>query len=1030
MTVIAENSKDDSSVRVALRVRPQSAAEKIDMCRVCTTVLDDSPQIVLGKDKSFTYDYVFDTGSHQDEIYSDIASGLIEGCFDGYNATILAYGQTGSGKTYTMGTAFDVSSSHGPEQLYNEDIIDLIDIESKGKKVIKIHEDSNGVIYTTGVVMRTASSEKDIMKLLEDGALSRTTASTNMNATSSRSHAIFTVHLKHHRMVKVDESSEDNENQSGEEFETLTAKFNFVDLAGSERLKRTGATGDRAKEGISINQGLLSLGNVISALGDSTKRGCHVPYRDSKLTRLLQDSLGGNSRTVMIACVSPSDRDFMETLNTLKYANRARNIKNKVVVNQDKASKQIAALRNEIQSLQIELLEYKQGKRVADEVGGDHMSDVYHENTMLNSENENLRLRIKALQETINAQTQQISELKASVVLGSFKGEADIEALIVGYVKEIEELSNKLIQSEAMSSAAVKRARAISRVAMSPGEPEEETMSIIELAKLDLKKDKKRMKRGKHKHHHSPTTKEDHEEDKNTNKDENENEKELAKHDEEALREDIADLSTEITIKQKLVEELEHSQKRLTVLKHQYEEKMTLLETKIKETEQERDKVLKNIGTIDSKAAEKAKEIRVKYEKKLASMQKELSKLQSAKREHSRLVKAKEQNEQQLKTLRNELGDLKKIKVKLMRQMRDEVSKAKQREGKFSTQLEAMIKENRKRDIQIKHLKQEQKQKDLILKRKQEEACDRRKNRLLNRRKSINYAAFVMRVGFSQLNSMRKQIKPVSGTVGMRKKQEVEKTSKVQTAQNGPTTRDEPRKRVAANLKSPQRNPNQKPPIANQQKSPAVSRNAKKKWEMLERKTNDILLKMRTIANMENDMERWLQDRDRISKQIEGCQRKKEEAIRMKRDESLILEYTDQYEALTAQMDYIQENITESQSTIMEMEDIGEMINSSEIMRGCSLSEARYMLEHFYGKSVELGQELANKDAAYKELEMRLEAMEQHCEVQQQLLQHVFVEKHFGEAGGDDEYSANNPDDIMSENGLEVLPHLRRVSNK
>ena len=112
--------------------------------------------------------------------------------------------------------------------------------------------------------------------------------------------------------------------------EVLTAKFHFVDLAGSERLKRTGATGERAKEGISINCGLLALGNVISALGDKAKRGGHVPYRDSKLTRLLQDSLGGNSCTLMIACVSPSDQDFMETLNTLMYANRAKNIKNKV----------------------------------------------------------------------------------------------------------------------------------------------------------------------------------------------------------------------------------------------------------------------------------------------------------------------------------------------------------------------------------------------------------------------------------------------------------------------------------------------------------------------------------------------------------------------------------------------------------------------------------------------------------------------------------------------------------------------------
>jgi len=140
----------------------------------------------------------------------------------------------------------------------------------------------------------------------------------------------------------------------------LSAKFHFVDLAGSERLKRTGAVGERAKEGISINCGLLALGNVISALGDTSRKVLHVPYRDSKLTRLLQDSLGGNSRTIMIACISPCDRDFVETLNTLKYANRARNIKNKLTVNQDKSSRIISSLREAILRLETELQDYKQ----------------------------------------------------------------------------------------------------------------------------------------------------------------------------------------------------------------------------------------------------------------------------------------------------------------------------------------------------------------------------------------------------------------------------------------------------------------------------------------------------------------------------------------------------------------------------------------------------------------------------------------------------------------------------------------------
>lgn len=258
--------------------------------------------------------------------------------------------------------------------------------------------------------------------------------------------------------MKIDapESNGISDGESYNEFETLTAKFHFVDLAGSERLKRTGATGDRAKEGISINCGLLALGNVISALGDKTKRALHVPYRDSKLTRLLQDSLGGNSQTVMIACVSPSDRDFMETLSTLKYANRARNIKNKVTINQDTSSRTIMSLRREIQQLQLELVEYRQGRRI---VGEDGVNDTWHENQMLNTELQSLRLRVKALSETIEALRTKNALLLAEKAAaqwitgasnGDGNGATDITNLIQGYLEEIEELKARLLESEAM----------------------------------------------------------------------------------------------------------------------------------------------------------------------------------------------------------------------------------------------------------------------------------------------------------------------------------------------------------------------------------------------------------------------------------------------------------------------------------------------------------------------------------------------------------------------------------------------------
>ena len=304
-----------------------------------------------------------------------------------------------------------------------------------------------------------------------------------MNDQSSRSHAIFTLYVQQQRTSRAanpfgpDTEALDNNHTSngGDDFEMLTAKFHFVDLAGSERLKRTGATGERAKEGISINCGLLALGNVISALGDETRKSSHVPYRDSKLTRLLQDSLGGNSRTLMIACVSPSDRDFMETLNTMKYANRARNIKNKVTANQDKTSRTIMVLRQEIQNLQLELMEYRQGKRVVGSDGEEGLNDMFHENQMLNKETQNLRTRVKAMQETIDVLTAKNAQLLAEREVGNWiggdnsEGDKDITNMISNYMKEIEELRTKLCESEKLCEQLRKENTKVKRLSANLG---------------------------------------------------------------------------------------------------------------------------------------------------------------------------------------------------------------------------------------------------------------------------------------------------------------------------------------------------------------------------------------------------------------------------------------------------------------------------------------------------------------------------------------------------------------------------------
>ncbi|KAI8391125.1 uncharacterized protein BYT42DRAFT_555709 [Radiomyces spectabilis] len=309
---------------------------------------------------------------------------LLNKFVSGYNSTILAYGQTGSGKTYSMGIGLETiaeegivprfiyglfdkiqqltSSTHTFQvavsfvELYHEDLIDLLSPNRKEGVNLSIREDCQGNICWMGVREELVQNPDELFGLLQKGSIARTTASTDMNRTSSRSHAIFSVILKQtvqEAEHNVDDGSNvdptivspvisnimsDNKVPASDATiitRQITSKFHFVDLAGSERLKRTNAVGDRAKEGISINSGLLALGNVISALGDPSRRVSHIPYRDSKLTRLLQDSLGGNSQTLMLACLSPAVINFPETLNTLKYANRARNIRNRVVVNQD-----------------------------------------------------------------------------------------------------------------------------------------------------------------------------------------------------------------------------------------------------------------------------------------------------------------------------------------------------------------------------------------------------------------------------------------------------------------------------------------------------------------------------------------------------------------------------------------------------------------------------------------------------------------------------------------------------------------------
>ncbi|KAI9298864.1 kinesin-domain-containing protein [Neoconidiobolus thromboides FSU 785] len=400
---------DSCPVRVALRVRPLSNKENSEGSVSCVSFIPNSSQIVVGSDRSFTFDYVFSPETEQETVYRSSAQPLVDKLMDGFNTTIFAYGQTGSGKTFSMGTSVDYSDA--PEnqgivpravhnifeiirarhkesshykcevlitflELYNEELIDLLapnptPSRPSGSRPNSYHsvkgptirEDPQGGIYWKGVTEVVVEDPNEVLDYLYKGLIGRTTASTEMNATSSRSHAIFSITIKQD-IEEEEVFTNDNETEVMSEnldnapiVKHLVSKFHFVDLAGSERLKRTQAIGGRAKEGISINAGLLALGNVISALGDETRKSSHIPYRDSKLTRLLQDSIGGNSQTLMLACISPSDSNFLETLNTLKYANRARNIKNRVQVNSgvSNPTEEINRLKNEVNKLRMQL---------------------------------------------------------------------------------------------------------------------------------------------------------------------------------------------------------------------------------------------------------------------------------------------------------------------------------------------------------------------------------------------------------------------------------------------------------------------------------------------------------------------------------------------------------------------------------------------------------------------------------------------------------------------------------------------------
>ncbi|XP_048147120.1 kinesin-like protein KIF27 isoform X3 [Corvus hawaiiensis] len=400
---------EEIPVKVAVRVRPLLSKEILHNHQVCVRLVPNAKQVIIGKDHVFTFDFVFGKNSTQEEVYAVCIKPLLVSLTEGYNATVFAYGQTGSGKTYTIGgdhiasVSVDergiipraiqelfqhISEHHNINfhvkvsyiEVYKEELRDLLDLETSVKE-LHIREDEKGNTVIVGAKEFQVECADEVISLLESGNAARHRGTTQMNEHSSRSHAIFTISI-------CQKQSTEYQNNTDAAQDSIASKFHFVDLAGSERVAKTGNTGERFKESVQINSGLLALGNVISALGDPKRKSVHIPYRDAKITRILKDSLGGNAKTVMITCISPSSLDFDESLNSLKYANRAKNIRNKPVVNYNPEKDRIDEMELEIRLLR-EALQNQQ-------VSNQHLHDLNEEKARIGSLEEQLtRLQVQ-----------------------------------------------------------------------------------------------------------------------------------------------------------------------------------------------------------------------------------------------------------------------------------------------------------------------------------------------------------------------------------------------------------------------------------------------------------------------------------------------------------------------------------------------------------------------------------------------------------------------------------------------------------
>ncbi|XP_041808207.1 kinesin family member 4 isoform X2 [Chelmon rostratus] len=724
-------NEDDKGipVRVALRCRPLVPKEINEGCQCCLTFVPGEPQVIIGTEKAFTYDFVFDPTAEQEEVFNTAVSSLLNGLFKGYHATVLAYGQTGSGKTFSMGGTYTSAQENDPSvgviprvirrifeekekrtdsefclavsylEIYNEDILDLL-CTSKDKPAISIREDPKDGIKIVGLTERKVFTAHEMVGCLEVGNSARTVGSTAMNAASSRSHAIFTITLEQRRGTdKVD---------------SVVSKLHLVDLAGSERQKKTKAEGDRLKEGISINRGLLSLGNVISALGDESKKNAFVPYRDSKLTRLLQDSLGGNSHTLMIACISPADSNMEETINTLRYADRARKIKNKPIVNIDPRAAEMNRLKQQVQELQVMLLHARGG--VAPVLSGPESAENVTK----------LLERNRALQDENNKLSRELSEAAGQTAFMFEK--------IIMTEQANDKLQSKLEQLRHHAACTVDLEKVLETLEDQELKENVEVMRNLQDIILELKNESAgiaasidAMAAGEDgpelSGNGSKNAADESPSDVTAIADKDSPEAFTTRH---ALRQaqlskELIDLNKVLSLKEAFVRKMCQNDTQLEPMQSEHQKNVHDLQSAVDSLQKEKDDLVLALhsakkDTNQAKLSEQRRKRLQELEGQLADMKKKLL-------EQSKLLKLKESSVQKVSKLMQEIQAMKTQRTQLMRQMREDSDKFRHWKSKKDREVLQLKEKDRKRQYELIKLERDFQKQANVLRRKTEEAA-------------------------------------------------------------------------------------------------------------------------------------------------------------------------------------------------------------------------------------------------------------------------------------------------------------------